>query len=114
MKWPLTFYVDELPNNFAGVANGPVIRILKSHKDDEGLYKHEVEHVRQWFLTLTLHSLLYPLVTKYRLWSEAKAYAVQVDYGGELDLMAYRMALPVYDLDITQAQAKQEINKHLS
>ena len=111
MKFPhLVFYVDSLPNNFAGVANGPIIRILKSHKDDVKLYEHEYEHVRQWYVTLTLHSPLYLLSRRYRRWSEARAYAKQVKADlSDLDLMAFRMTLPVYNLGITQEQARIEI-----
>lgn len=80
MKWPLTFYVDTLPNNSAGCANGPVIRILKSYKSDTGLYQHELLHVKQWFCTLTLHSLLYLAFPSYRKWAETQAYRKQLDY----------------------------------
>jgi len=115
MRLPhLTFYVDNLPDNFAGVANGPVIRILKSHKHDKKLYDHEYEHVRQWYVTLGLHSFLYHISRKYRMWSEAKAYAKQTkDDLSDLETMAYRMTLPVYKLGITQNQAKLEIMRHL-
>jgi len=115
MKLPhLVFYVDNLPSGFAGVANGPVIRILKSHKYDDGLHDHEYEHVRQWYLTLGLHGVFYLVSRKYRMWSEAKAYAKQTkDDLSDLDTMAYRMSLPVYKLGITQDQAKLEIMRHL-
>lgn len=113
MTWPLTFYVDELPDGFAGVANGPVIRILKSYRHDRPLYLHEVQHVRQWFMTLGLHSMLYPLVRRYRLWAEATAYAVQANAGDDIDRLAGFMARPVYRLDITADEARREIQRHL-
>ena len=80
MRWPLTLYVDSLPQGRAGCANGPVIRILKAKRDDEGLYQHELMHVKQWFLTLGLHSLLYLLVDEYKLWAEVAAYRKQATY----------------------------------
>ena len=115
MRLPhLTLYVDNLPDNFAGVANGPVIRILKSHKHDKKLYDHEYEHVRQWYVTLGLHSFLYHMSRKYRMWSEAKAYAKQVKPDlSDLDIMAYRMSLPVYNLGITRSEAKLKILRFL-
>lgn len=74
------------------------------------LYDHEYEHVRQWYVTLGFHSLFYLVSSKYRKWAEAKAYAKQVkDDLSDLDLMAFRMSLPIYDLNITQDQAKLEI-----
>lgn len=73
MKYPLTFYVKSLPPTFAGMANGPVIRILEKYKDDAGLHAHELTHVRQWVLSLGLHSLLYLLSDRYKLWAEVQA-----------------------------------------
>jgi len=80
VRYFLTFYVDFLPNGFAGMANGPIIRLLKSHRSDEGLYRHELVHVKQWFLTIGLHSAIYLLSAKYRLWAEVEAYKEQLKY----------------------------------
>jgi hypothetical protein len=78
MKWPLTFYVDSLSKGVQGRANGPIIRILKSSKDDEGLYQHELTHVKQWLSTLgLLHGVLYRFYDKYRFWAEVQAYKKQ-------------------------------------
>lgn len=105
---------NKLKNGFAGTAQGPLVSITKSHKDDYRLYLHELEHVKQWWFTFGIHSFLYKFNRKYRLWSEAKAYAKQVKPSlTDLDLMAYRLALPVYDLDITQDQAKSEILRRI-
>lgn len=61
-----------------------------------------------------LHGLLYLFVRSYRLEMEAQAYAAQVKPDrSDLDLMAYRMALPSYRLGITQEQAKAEIEDWL-
>lgn len=87
MNWPLTFYVKSLSNGAknpsfytVGVANGPIVRILKTHKNDEGLYQHELVHVKQWFLTLGFHGLFYRFSDKYKLWSEVQAYKKQLKY----------------------------------
>jgi len=105
MTYPLTFYVDSLPDNHQGMTNGPVIRILKSSKGDLGLYHHELFHVKQWFATLGLHPLLYLLLPKYRLWSEVKAYKVQLKYSvGRAPLFASYIATR-YNLDVSEAEA---------
>jgi len=49
-RWPLTFSSEGLPEGVAGDARGPVIRIRKGYEADEGLYQHELRHVKQWAL----------------------------------------------------------------
>ena len=57
-----------------------------------------------------VHGLLYLLIPRYRLEAEAEAYAAQVKPDrSDLNLMAYRLAHPMYKLGITQEQAKQKI-----
>jgi hypothetical protein len=46
--YPLTFYVKTLGPNTGGEARGPVIRILEEYRNDEGIYRHELMHVKQW------------------------------------------------------------------
>jgi len=107
MTYPFIFYVDRLPPDVGGCANGFVIRILKKYKDDRGIIKHELCHVRQWFQMVllgaiiaaivafaptsqypeywfvplivgcALHSLMYRLCASYRLWAEVVAYKEQ-------------------------------------
>ena len=50
MRWPLTFFTDALPEGRAGVTQGPVIRIRPRYRNDEGLYRHEYAHVKQFFV----------------------------------------------------------------
>ncbi|HRR42133.1 MAG TPA: hypothetical protein P5244_12935 [Syntrophales bacterium] len=76
----ILFYTDNLPDGCRGCANGPIIRISPKYTNDQGLHEHEAEHVRQWWKSLGLHSLLYLLSKKYRLWSEVAAYRVQLQY----------------------------------
>lgn len=61
-----------------GVANGPFVRIHPRFRNDKGLLVHELVHVWQWWLTLGLHSLLYMIVPRYRLWSEVLAMRAQL------------------------------------
>lgn len=106
----LIFYVDALGPNTGGEARGPVVRILKKYLQDEGILKHELEHVKQYWtgvmiglgvlallvlvgvlpqyyalaygisIAAALPSLAYGHIKPYRLWAELKAYAVQVRY----------------------------------
>lgn len=106
MKYPLTFYVNSLPNNFGGYANGPVIRILKKHKDDEGLYQHELMHVRQWFYFPILHNLLYLFVPEYKLWAEVEAYKRQLKhYPDDRSELFAEFIATRYDLKVTKEYA---------
>jgi hypothetical protein len=71
----IIFYVEKLPFEWAaGAANGPIIRIKKTHKDNPGIHAHELFHVFQWWITLGLHPILYVLIPHYRYWSEVWAY----------------------------------------
>ena len=82
MTYPLTFYTNRfLPSWAAGATIGPFIFIRPHKKNDEGLYQHELTHVKQGFKGLfVFHSLLYLLVPKYRLACEVEAYKVQLKY----------------------------------
>ncbi len=73
----LVVYTSFKPGDFDGYTYGLVIFIHKDSRDDEGLHRHELEHVKQGFMTLGLHPLLYWLVRPYRLWAERKAYEAQ-------------------------------------
>lgn len=115
MKFPhiVTYTNNFEPQSVAGRANGPFVRIRPQYKADEGLHAHEYEHVRQWYLTLFLHPLLYRFSRKYRLWSEAHAFARQVACGGNLSQMAHRMAGPHYDLGISVERARRKIHSYV-
>lgn len=79
-KFPaIIFYTDNLPEHSAGCANGPIVRIRPGHKEDKGIEAHELVHVRQWWRTMGLHSILYQCSPKYRLKSEIEAYREQIN-----------------------------------
>lgn len=82
----------------------PVILINPEFKDGKGLIAHEKEHVKQYFMFFPLGFLLYPFmdwwcllacimvgdllytfVPYIRLRCEARAYKVQLRYGGRVD-----------------------------
>lgn len=105
--WPV-IYTDKLPAGVAGRARGPIILVRPEYRGDEGLYRHELEHVYQYLilgLTATLllilimvggqidpgywglallgflaHPIAYRFLTSYRLWAEVTAYKVQMRY----------------------------------
>ncbi len=132
MTYPLVFYVDKLPPDVGGTANGPVIRILKKYRDDKGIHEHELEHVYQWIFGVLLgaavalllytfqspywlaaliagaavHPLLYKLVPRYRLWAEVQAYQEQLKYYSDdrTPLFARFIAIH-YKLAVTQDEA---------
>ncbi len=112
MHFPhITVYTDRLPDGVGGCANGPLIRIRPKYREDVGIHEHELEHVRQWWITLGVHSLLYLLVRRYRLWAEVQAYRAQMEHrdrhGGYLTIeaAAARLANPRYRLGLTVDQA---------
>ena len=102
----MIFYTNRfVPKGAAGCARGPIIFIRPEYRNDAGLLAHEKTHRAQWFLTFGLHSFLYLLAERYRLWSEVEAYKVQLEHSpGREDLFAKFIAED-YDLDITQAEA---------
>lgn len=56
MKYPFVVYSDKLIKepDFAGKAFGPLIVIRPSHKDDHGLFVHELYHAKQWAIMFLL------------------------------------------------------------
>ncbi|MQT57163.1 hypothetical protein GHO41_07345 [Pseudomonas sp. FSL R10-0399] len=126
-------YSDRLPEQFGGLASGPLIRIRPKYKDDTGLIEHEKTHVRQWYaamaigfllsalLTLLvsnsvfplfglaplLHQLLYKFVRPYRCWCEVKAYRKQIAIGGYLSNdFAVKALIEKYYLKLSADEAR--------
>jgi hypothetical protein len=111
MKYPLVFYTTSLPEGVAGRANGPIIRINNDYKDDYGLYKHELMHVKQWFFTLGIHPILYKLIPKYRLWAEVQCYKEQArHYQEDKKSLFSKYIAERYNINISQEQALTLLN----
>lgn len=136
--YPLTFFVKTLAPNVGGEARGLVIRILEKYRHDEGLYQHELLHVKQWFvwsllslpvayvlykaghmdfiglavLPLVFHTALYRFVPAYRLWAESEAYKEQAKYypDDRRPLFAEYLA-EYYNLKITKEEALKLLNR---
>jgi hypothetical protein len=47
-------YVNQLPDGAAAQARRLLIEVLHSHMDDDGLHRHEIEHVQQYLLITCL------------------------------------------------------------
>ena len=70
------------PEGSNGCANACFVRIRKGYENDLGLLEHEKVHVRQFWRTLGLHSILYLISKRYRLKAEVEAYKVQIEASG--------------------------------
>ena len=129
MKWPLTFFTDKfLPKGTGGRAIGPVILLRPKYKGtDEGIYQHEVVHVKQWFtisaiacgLLYLIHpvltpagigvfGLLYMLIPEVRLWSEVQAFKKQAEYYPDDRIPLFAAAIATrYNLKISKENAEK-------
>lgn len=77
MRWPLVSYTDELPVGAAGDARGPFIRIRKGYEADEGLYQHELRHVKQWAIVGAVLGVL-NAAGAWAIWSAWSAVAPSI------------------------------------
>lgn len=139
----VTIYTDNLPEGTGGTQRFFVVRIRPKYKNDIKLHDHEYEHVRQWWVvtilsamlistmlyfynvplsqyllalsaSVSLYGLMYTVLRPFRMYCEASAYAKQVkEDKSDLDLMAFRLNLPMYKLNSTQEKCKAEIEKYL-
>ena len=116
MKYPMTFYTDKfVPNNSAAcmrlIGIFPVIFIRPKYKDDTGIYKHELEHVKQCFEHLLWgYVFSYKFSKKYRLWSEVEAYAEQAKHYTDDRIPKFAKFIALhYNLDITEEAAEKEL-----
>ena len=109
--YPLTFYTTlGVSHDARASARGPVIFIRPKHKKDVGIYQHELTHVKQWFCTLGLHSLLYWLVPSYKAWSEIQAFKKQSQYDEQDNVPHYAYTLcKYYGLELNYEETKAAI-----
>jgi len=105
-------YTDDMSEDFAGITKRFIIKIRLKNRNDNGLLQHELVHVKQWYRTFMLHSLLYNLSKKYRLNSEIEAYIVQLKVNKEegkedyIDFYAKRIT-EIYNLSLTTFEVKE-------
>ena len=104
--WPhVVRRVSQLEGTAWGKANAFVISV----EDDAPIYvyQHELEHVKQWYITLALHPILYYFSKRYRLWSEVNAYKKSIKYGRSLKSCALGLTKKGYDLGLTFEEAEK-------
>ena len=129
MKYPLTFYWDKGVDDGHGASTRLCFIFMRQkYKDkDEGLYQHELTHVKQWsFVTLvvglliaavypphlilfagTVHPLLNAAIPKYRLWAEVQAFKKQLKYyPDDRTVLLAGFIVNNYGLDISQGEAE--------
>jgi hypothetical protein len=51
-------YTDDMPAWMGGYAKWFYIAIRPKYKDDKGIYAHELEHVKQWWITTIIATAL--------------------------------------------------------
>lgn len=105
----IIFFTDKLPSGTGGQARGPVIFIRKKYQRDPGLLAHELTHVRQWFLSFGLHSLLYLTIKKYKLWAEISAYREQLKYSPGMEEKFAGFISEKYGLNVTKTYALRRL-----
>lgn len=71
----LKYTTDGLKPTEGGHVSGLTIKINPLFKDDTSLFYHELEHIKQTYKTLFLHSILYSISKKYKLRSQCQAFA---------------------------------------
>jgi hypothetical protein len=51
-------YTDDMPQWMGGYAKWFYVAIRPKYKDDRGIHAHELEHVKQWWITTLIAALL--------------------------------------------------------
>ena len=112
MTYPLTFYTDKFVPEGSGacvrVLLLPFILIRPKCEEDEGIYQHELTHVKQAFRCILppIHALIYQFNEKYRLKCEVEAYKKQLKYYEDDRTAKFAYAIAnKYDLDVTMVEA---------
>lgn len=110
------FYTERfVPMGGVNYVFGPLCFILikPKYKNDKGLHNHEMVHVKQHWRTCWAHFFKYISSDKYRLHSEAEAYAEQyASYPDKkhFDLFVGYM-LDKYQLPFCRETIESELNR---
>lgn len=126
---------EKMPANAAGMQVWFVIKLRKAFRTNQPLIAHELEHVKQWWMTTLIfaallgalvyfiqplwpiialapfmHGALYTLLRPYRRWAEVGAHRAQVRAGGDPASLAKHLS-SAYKLKMTEAEAQRLIAK---
>lgn len=110
MWYKLTYTDKGIPEGYGGVASAWFIKIRPKYRNDEGILRHELVHVHQFWRTFGLHALL-GWWDSYRLKCELEAYREQLRWPpATANPEHYRQVYAgfiatKYGLDITQEEA---------
>ena len=77
MLYKLT-YTDDMKSWQGGCARFWFIKIRPKYKNDFGLFRHELYHVRQFWASPITHHFRYRFSKEYRLQCEVEAYSEQL------------------------------------
>lgn len=93
------------------------ISINTKYKDNKALEAHELIHVKQAYITLLLHPVLYHFSRRYRLKSELEAYEAQISINN-LDTLSKAMWITRtlyqdYKLDMPFKYIQDEVKKRV-
>jgi hypothetical protein len=129
-------YTDDMPAWMGGYAKWFYIAIRPKYKDDKGIHAHELEHVKQWWITtilaalliagglyftqaapvqyiytglsLAVFQLLYSIIPQFKLRMEVLAYREQLKhYENDRTALFARFISTKYGLKITADEAEQ-------
>lgn len=126
-------YTDDMPAWMGGYARWFYVAIRPKYREDKGIHAHELEHVKQWWLTtllfaimiaaicyrteytyayvglsLSAYQLLYTLVPWFKLHSELMCYREQMKhYSDDRAPMFAKFIATKYNLSITAEEAEQ-------
>jgi hypothetical protein len=124
-------YTDDMPAWMGGYARWFYIAIRPKYKDDKGIHQHELEHVKQWWLTtiwaamvigilcwwqqaqfvyvalsLAVYQLLYTAIPLFKLHCEVEAYKQQLKhYADDRVSLFGKFIADKYGLKITAEEA---------
>jgi hypothetical protein len=130
-------YTDDMPQWMGGYAKWFYIAIRPKYKDDRGIHAHELEHVKQWWLTtilaaaiigaicyrtgysyaymglsLVVYQLLYATIPAVKLHCEVDAYKQQLKhYADDRTARFAKFIAEKYGLKITAEEAEQLLRK---
>ena len=126
-------YTDDMPAWMGGYARWFYVAIRPKYREDKGIHAHELEHVKQWWLTtilaaviigaicyangfsyvytglaLAVYQILYSLIPLFKLHCEVEAYRQQLKhYTDDRTALFAKSIAEKYGLKITAERAER-------
>jgi hypothetical protein len=117
-------YTDDMPAWMGGYAKWFYIAIRPKYKDDKGIHAHELEHVKQWWITSIISCALLAFWIwyageKFPYWYSVMGlvvfqflYSTFDSFKLKMEVLAYKKQLPHYPDDRTKLFAGFIANKY--